>query len=614
MEQHNIICGGTAVPKKLPEGNTLELDVQGEKKNIELKIEAISKATMGNIPDELLDLLEIGAYVYCADQRLSRGSGKLLNYAEQWRRSMNFIIPVRKPDLWNEQELKNLLQDTLGFLAGETYQFTFVAATSPLAEKQLYFDFSDTGIETDEVALFSGGVDSFAGAAEGIIGQNKKMTLVGHHSANKVKSVQTGLIEGLIQKGHKDKINYISVGVRNTNARAVEYTQRTRSFLFACLAMGIAHLLGKDRFSFYENGVVSLNLPITKDILESRATRTTHPKAIDGFRQIFSYVLDKEITIDHPFQWLTKKEVTLKIKEHGAEDMLAKTSSCTRTLNLTRNQKHCGSCSQCIDRRFAILAAGLGQHDNENGYMIDLLKGDRSLDEDIVMAAAFVKFAQHFTTLRKDSFISEHPHISSALRYFGDMTTEQAEEQIFGMFQRHAKDVVAVLQKGLDENRDAMLSNPLSVPSGCLLAISFNRNKIEPVKPDNYDSELKQTLDKLGRHRVQFYANDNGLTFKGGYSISGAGFGVIKHLLPNFREGKQNGAFQYMSTVRLKELLGDVEDNSFYRRINRLRDDMRTQLGSDQGMVEDFIESHQRQGYRLNPNLREVNSLADLED
>jgi hypothetical protein len=35
---------------------------------------------------------------------------------------------------------------------------------------------------------------------------------------------------------------------------------------------------GKDRFSFYENGVVSINPPLAGDIVGGRATRTTHPK------------------------------------------------------------------------------------------------------------------------------------------------------------------------------------------------------------------------------------------------------------------------------------------------------------------------------------------------
>ena len=34
----------------------------------------ITRAMLGNVPDVLLDLLEVAAYVYCADQQASRGS------------------------------------------------------------------------------------------------------------------------------------------------------------------------------------------------------------------------------------------------------------------------------------------------------------------------------------------------------------------------------------------------------------------------------------------------------------------------------------------------------------------------------------------------------------
>ena len=615
MEQHNIFCGGLKPPTKPKLERVLELDVQGDGKNIEFKIDSISKAMMANIPDELLDLLEIAAYVYCADQRCSRGTDILKDYGSQWRRVMSFQIPVRKPDVWNSVELKKVLQDTLAFLSDETYQFDFVAATSPLAEKQGYFDFSDSLVDTDEIALFSGGLDSFAGAVEGIVGNNRKMTLVGHHSADKVKAVQKNLVNALAEKGHDKKVNYISIAVRNKGSRAIEYTQRTRSFLFASLATCIMHMMGKDRFSFYENGVVSLNLPITKDIRGGRATRTTHPKVIEGFRQIFSLVLNKDIKVDHPYQWLTKKEIIEKIKQYGMGDMLPMTNSCTRPRIWTEHQKHCGMCSQCIDRRFGILAAGLGEHEAAANYMVDLLLDDRSQDEDngMVMAASYVKFAQHLIGMTRDRFATEYPAISPALRCFAPLTTAQAEEKIFSMFQRHASDVVSVLEKSLEENSSALLQNPSPIPSGSLLALAFNRSKVEPIKPDNYDAKLKETLDGLKRYKIQFCEADDGLVFKGGYKVTGANYELIKKLLPNFRLKKSGQEVPYFATAILATELS-IEEATLYRRVTRLRDEIKAQLGVDQGMIEDFVENKERDGYRLNPNLREVNSLADLED
>lgn len=78
---------------------------------------------------------------------------------------------------------------------------------------------------------------------------------------------------------------------------------------------------GKDRFSFYENGVVSINPPLSGDVVGGRATRTTHPKVLRGLESLFSMLLDRQIEIQTPLQWLTKKEVTQKIAEAGGADM-----------------------------------------------------------------------------------------------------------------------------------------------------------------------------------------------------------------------------------------------------------------------------------------------------
>ena len=150
--------------------------------------------------------------------------------------------------------------------------------------------------------------------------------------------------------------------------------------------------------------LTSLNLPIAKDVLGARATRTTHPKVIRGFEDLFSAVLERDIAIRTPFQWLTKKEVTRKIVGHGFGHLLGTTSSCTRPRTRSIHKRHCGACSQCIDRRFGILAAGLGDLDPAERYELDLLLGDRSLDRDVRMAVAYVKFFQTFASSSKTSW------------------------------------------------------------------------------------------------------------------------------------------------------------------------------------------------------------------
>ena len=340
MSQYSVVCGGaTHHPGGAEDEDVIELDVQGASKNVNLRIEDLNKALLSNIPNVLLDLLEVAAYVYCADQRISRGSDKLTDHGRQWRRSLHFTIPLRQPDLWASDTVSTALRDTLSFLSDDAYSFDFVKATKPLAERSLYFpNLVDGTFVPDDIALFSGGVDSFAGAVEDVIGNGKKMVLVGHHSATKVFSVQKELIDGLQKMGAGRNIFYVSVNVTNTGGGAAEYTQRTRSFLFASLALVVARMFGKDEFTFYENGVVGLNIPIAKDVLGARATRTTHPKVIQGFQAIFSALLDLEVSVKTPYQWLTKREVTEKIRQYNCGHLLFQTSSCTRPSALSQTE------------------------------------------------------------------------------------------------------------------------------------------------------------------------------------------------------------------------------------------------------------------------------------
>ena len=67
--------------------------------------------------------------------------------------------------------------------------------------------------------------------------------------------------------GRAHQIFYIPVNITNAGIEARDNSQRTRSFLFACLALAVARMFDRDRFVVYENGVVSINLPITRDVL-----------------------------------------------------------------------------------------------------------------------------------------------------------------------------------------------------------------------------------------------------------------------------------------------------------------------------------------------------------
>ncbi len=345
------------------------------------------------------------------------------------------------------------------------------------------------------MALFSGGIDSFAGAVNDIVQNNKSLLLVGHSGATKIRSVQDTLITELKERGHQRQVSFVPVCVSNIGARTVEHTQRTRSFLFACLGLVIARMAGKDRFTFYENGVVSMNPPVSGDIVGGRATRTTHPRVLRGLERLFSQILEREISIDTPLQWMTKPEVVLLINNAGMPDLLPTTCSCTRTHMRTTAQPHCGECSQCIDRRFAVLAAGMEEYEPASTYRLDLLTADRTGNENLRMALNYVAFFNKLRGVSQNRFLLEYSEFVSALGQFPGLTTEEAGTRLFDMFQRQAASIDSVMVKALRDNAEALVKG--EILPGSLLALSRNVENVAIQPPSDYDAQAKDFRDRL---------------------------------------------------------------------------------------------------------------------
>jgi hypothetical protein len=610
VKRFMVECG-VAQPS---DSNAIALDVQGVNRNVNLRIDYISRKMLGNVPDLLIDLLEVAAYVYCADQRLVRGSDKLTKFGQDWRRSLHFFIPVRQLEVWQQPDVQELLRNTLGFLSDDSYEFDFRRAETPDQPRELYFpNLIEAFAEHDEVALFSGGIDSFAGAVNDIVALGKSVTLVGHSSSTKVRAVQEALIQGLKQRFGDQRFSYIPVWVSNENIKASEFTQRTRSFLFACLGLAVARMSGKDSFSFYENGVLSINPPLAGDVVGGRATRTTHPKVLRGLEALFSLLLDREIEIQTPLQWLTKKEVTQKIKEAGVADMLGETVSCTRPRKWTEKQKHCGVCSQCIDRRFAVLAAGMGDQEPADNYMRDLLLADRSADDALRMALSYVSFFQKVAATPKERFLVDFPEVVSALDQFPGLSPDDAGERIYDLFQRHAQAVEDVITAAVSEHRVRLYRNEL--PSGSLLVTCFSRGHVETAPARDYDKQAKAFIDRLSPPVLEFAFDDmtKRVLFQGSHYLEGANFRVVKALIENFREAKiQRADVPFLPATELADRLG-VSDQSMRQQLGRLRkaiEPLTVTLGIPLDQ-DSFVQTKERAGYRLNPEWREV-SVGDI--
>jgi len=300
-----ILCGGAPRPPRAKREHLLELRLGNGEEDVKLRITDITNRLSSELPDELTDLVELASYIYCADQAITRGGDGVVAFGRNWRRKFSFHVPVRKPELWSSQPVVAALQNTLGFLSEDEYDFHFYKQRSP-APMQTYLELA-AGTEAvdalDEVLLFSGGLDSLGGAVIEAVRDRRRIALVSHRANPKINSKQKLLVKDLRTHCTGPKPFHIPVWVQKGQALDREYTQRTRSFLYAALAAVVARAFGLSRIRFYENGVVSLNLPISEQVVGSRATRTTHPQVLNGYAALFGLLTSSDFRrADEAFQ------------------------------------------------------------------------------------------------------------------------------------------------------------------------------------------------------------------------------------------------------------------------------------------------------------------------
>jgi hypothetical protein len=232
---------------------------------------------------------------------------------------------------------------------------------------------------------------------------------------------------------------------------SLDYTQRSRSFLYASMAAAVARLFNLDRIYFYENGVLSVNLPLCGQEVGGRATRTTHPQALHGFGRIFSLVLGQPFTVENEFLWLTKQDVLERLKGTQHVDLAKMSLSCTHTRNFTLAQPHCGLCSQCISRRVAALGADYGENDPGAGYRADVLTAPRDKDEDRIVAERFIGVARQveaMTDLQQfhQMFAGEISRVTPYLPF----SSSDAVAKLFALHHHHAVQVGQTMLKQMN--------------------------------------------------------------------------------------------------------------------------------------------------------------------
>jgi 7-cyano-7-deazaguanine synthase in queuosine biosynthesis len=304
-----------------------------------------------------IDLLYISLMVYYADRRVIRKSEN-----DAWTRKIKLHIPVLEVEKWNEN--KTLLERMLSFLSGDLWTFEFRKRELNSKEEKTIkgIEHKKKKHQPKAICMLSGGLDSFIGAID-ILTKEKDIWFVGHYGGGKgVIRYQKNVINNLINQFELTKeqfFNFYASPIRPSKRIPMEDTTRTRSFMFFAHAIFLGSAVNEDITLYVpENGLISLNIPLTNTRLGSSSTRTTHPYYMDLLQQLLLNI-GLKIKLYNPYQFKTKGDMISECK--GASflrDNIALTMSCSHPdsgrYTGETEPLHCGNCLPCIIRRAAI--------------------------------------------------------------------------------------------------------------------------------------------------------------------------------------------------------------------------------------------------------------------
>jgi len=302
--------------------------------------------------NEALDLFYISLMVYYADRKVLRK-----NSYDAWTRNFKIYMPVLELEKWNNNKL--LLEQMISFLSGDYWEFEFRKRKLNDKEEKVnkWTKKSRKKYSPYAFCMLSGGLDSFIGAID-LLSENKNIAFIGHYGGGKgVIEYQNIVKSKLITEFELEERQFFNFFAAPING--IEDSTRTRSFMFFAHAIILASTIDKKvKLYIPENGLISLNIPLTNTRLGSSSTRTTHPYYMKQLQLLLTN-MDIKVQLENPYQFQTKGEMIQNCKNSVfLENNIVNTMSCSHP-DLGRYQKenspsHCGNCLPCIIRRASI--------------------------------------------------------------------------------------------------------------------------------------------------------------------------------------------------------------------------------------------------------------------
>jgi 7-cyano-7-deazaguanine synthase in queuosine biosynthesis len=475
-----VRCDGARVPlewRSIDWTITKDVDTDAASKlTANLVVRGIEQRGLGSLSSRVKDLIAIAGAIYRADQLASRGGGKDV-HGECWEREFGLCIGVRDPEFWSAATIQERLASLVRFGTDDRWQFAFSEFRSAdSGEVQTQFDSSLEAPEEKPgcVVLFSGGIDSLATLAEAAA-TGQRPFAVSHWSEHGNKKRQHNLLRLAPHTPPKRPrlehwpLPSAQIEIHGKGHEGPERTRRARGVLFAALGIAAATQLDVDRIFLADNGPISLNLPVNDQVVGAHASRSTHPVFLERASAFATHFAGHPVQFSNPLWARTRAETLEILRDLDLETLIPFTLSCSNWRGHTGGATHCGYCSQCIDRRFATIAAGLETHDPLTRYRHDVFLDPLPTNDARMMALSYVRHAQRLSEMTPDQLIIAYPQLLEAAQH-SDGEPESVLRELIDVVQRHATSVLDVMDHQQDAARDLRRRGKLSAQ--CLLATS----------------------------------------------------------------------------------------------------------------------------------------------
>lgn len=388
------------------------------------------------------DLLRVMSAVLAADRLSTRRprAGKRAHRELHWQRQLHLHVAVEFPDRW--LGATPILQELLSFVTDDAWHLEFESiAATPALQQQVLTSFTHEGV--GEIALFSGGLDSVAGAFARGSGREGGVLAVSACGNQVQAAAQRVALKALQSCGVRIawlKFNHQIRHARRTRAE-MEVTQRSRALLFLAMGAAAASSLGHPTFSVYETGVGCVNLPTSSAQVGAQGTRAMHPHTLSLFNQLLPVVLERPLRVIAPFFLHTKAELCRLTGLH-----LAQVARVTMSCDEGEGHKpdamlHCGLCTSCLFRRVALYSSGLAPDPTSYRDIATRRHG----------AYELMAFENHVATLSNCRSFSDLVDIDPDARYAVALPLHHELDQacaaaaVLQMYQRYAAEVQAYL-------------------------------------------------------------------------------------------------------------------------------------------------------------------------